>query len=68
MYFVACSTVDGWATNLNFLEFKARAGPKVIISHLYGYVEGHMTLDDFSWTDPLKWSMIRYAMRKCLVA
>ena len=41
------------ATNLNFLEFKASAGPKVLISLLYGYVEGHMTLDDFSWTDPL---------------
>ena len=35
------------ATNLNFLEFKASAGPKVLISLLYGYVEGHMTLDDF---------------------
>ena len=41
------------ATNLNFLEFKASAGPKVLISLLYEYVEGHMTLDDFSWTDPL---------------
>ena len=35
------------ATNLNFLEFKASAGPKVLISLIYGYVEGHMTLDDF---------------------
>ena len=34
-------------TNLNFLEFKASAGPKVLISLLNGYVEGHMTLDDF---------------------
>ena len=41
------------ATNLNFLEFEASAGPKVLISLLYGYVEGHMTLDDFSWTGPL---------------
>ena len=35
------------ATNLNFLEFKASAGPKVLISLLYGHVEGHVTLDDF---------------------
>ena len=35
------------ATNLNFLEFKASAGPKVLILLLYGYVEGHMALDDF---------------------
>ena len=35
------------------LELLASAGPKVLISLLYGYVEGHMTLDDFSWTDPL---------------
>ena len=41
------------ATNLNFLEFKASAGPKVLILLLYGYVEGHMALDDFMWTDPL---------------
>ena len=32
---------------LNLLQFKALAGPKVRISLLYGYVEGHMTLDDF---------------------
>ena len=37
----------------NFLEFNASAGPKVLISLLYGYVEGHMNLEDFSWTDPL---------------
>ena len=36
------------ATNLNFLESNASAGPKVLISFLYGYVEGHMTLNDFS--------------------
>ena len=35
------------AMNLNFLEFKASAGPKVLISLIFGYVEGHMTLDDF---------------------
>ena len=39
------------ATNLNFLELKASAGPKVLISLLYGYVEGHMTFHDFWWTD-----------------
>ena len=33
------------ATNLNFLESNASAGPKVLISLLYGYVQGHMTLD-----------------------
>ena len=45
--------VDVRAINLNFLEFNTSAGPKVLISLLYGYVEGHMTHDDFSWTDPL---------------
>ena len=55
MYFVAqTAKLTVRATNLNFLEFKASAGPKVLISLLYGYVEGHMTLDDFSWTDPLR--------------
>ena len=34
-------------------KFSASAGPKVLISFLYGYVEGHMTLNDFSWTGPL---------------
>ena len=35
-------------TNLDFLEFIASAGPKVLISHIYEYVQCHMTLDDFS--------------------
>ena len=53
MYFVArMVNLTVRAMNINFLEFQASAGPKVLISFLYGYV-GHMTLDDFWLTDPL---------------
>ena len=45
---------------LYFLVFKASAGPKVLISLLYGYVEGHMTLEDFSWTDPFRLIVTSY--------
>ena len=39
------------ARNLNFLDI---SGPTFfLIFLLYEYVEGHMTLDDFSWTDLL---------------
>ena len=44
-----CQLLTVRATNLNFLEFNGS-----VISLLYGYVEGHITLDDFSWTDPLR--------------
>ena len=51
MYFVAWAVkLTVAATNFNFLELKASTGFKVLISFLYGYVEGHMTLNDFSWT------------------
>ena len=54
MYFVArMVNLTVRAMNINFLEFQASAGPKVLISFLYGYVEGHMTRNDISWTDPL---------------
>ena len=47
LYFVAPTVkLTVGATNLNFLEFKASAGPKVLISPLYEYVEGYMTLDE----------------------
>ena len=63
MYFVARMVkLTVQATNLNFLELNASAGPKVLISLLNGYVEGHMTLDDFSCTDPL---MDTYFFQDC---
>ena len=35
------------ATNLNFLELNVSDPTFFLIFLLYGYVEGHMTLDDF---------------------
>ena len=39
-----------------YTDFNARKKATLLSSSyffLYGYVEGHMTLDDFSWTGPL---------------
>ena len=42
------------AKNLNFLELNVSGSTLFLIFILFEYVEGHMTLDDFSWTDPLR--------------
>ena len=47
---IRCSNGQVDRSSNESLEFNASAGPN---SLLYGlYVKGHMTLDDFSWTDP----------------
>ena len=55
LYFVARKIkLTVRAINLNFLELSV-SGPTFFVTFLlYGYVEGHATLGDFSWTDPLR--------------
>ena len=57
MFFVAFRKLFTFrAKKLNFLDLNV-SGPTFFLYFpiflLYGYVEGHMTVDDFSWTDPL---------------
>ena len=42
------------ARNLNLLELNVSGSTLLLIFYLYGYVEGHIILDAFPWTDPLK--------------
>ena len=64
-YVFARTTVNG-ARNFNFLELKV-SGPALFpIFFLYGYVDGHITFDEFSWTDPLIYifAILYYVCRK----
>ena len=42
---------DGSSNKSQFFELNISGLAFFLIFHLYGYLEGHMTLDDFSWTD-----------------
>ena len=51
-------------------EIRKGVGPKCNNNVIYyffkgfvaGYIEGHMTLDDFSWTDPLRYLILKFTI------